>query len=89
MNYHLVVQNRNYLKVFGHWPWSKILIIGLIALCIIGIILALIFCILGKKFRKNQRSATTAKTGSAGTGKHGVTPGTAQGTKYESVAAGV
>ncbi|CAF0856121.1 unnamed protein product [Adineta steineri] len=74
---------------WGHWPWSKILIIGLIALCIIGIILALVFCLLGKKFRKNQRTPPPAKPGSSGTAKHAVTQGIGQGTKYESVAAGV
>ncbi len=37
----------------GPWTWNKALIVGLIGLCIIGIIVALLFFILGKKFNKS------------------------------------
>ncbi|CAF2755860.1 unnamed protein product [Rotaria sp. Silwood2] len=46
----------------GSWSGNKLLFIVLMALCIIGIILALLFIILGKKFKKNTRSITTRST---------------------------
>ncbi|CAF1662094.1 unnamed protein product [Adineta ricciae] len=68
--------------LFGVWTWNKILFVGLIALCIIGIILALLFLIIGKKFKKNKgtqgsRSTTTTKSV--------VTSNVAAGGRYEPV----
>jgi uncharacterized protein YneF (UPF0154 family) len=57
---------------WGTWSWLKILFIVLIALCIIGIILSIVFMILGKKFKKKKQanppssSATTRALKSAG-----------------------
>ncbi|CAF1279408.1 unnamed protein product [Rotaria sordida] len=44
----------------GSWPWSKIFFVGLMVLCIIGIILAVLFIIFSKKFNKNIRTTTTS-----------------------------
>jgi mannose/fructose/N-acetylgalactosamine-specific phosphotransferase system component IIC len=44
------------LIILGSWTWHKTLLVVLIALCIIGIILALVFLIIGKKKnKKNNR----------------------------------
>ncbi|UJR24586.1 hypothetical protein I4U23_005961 [Adineta vaga] len=67
---------------FGPWTWNKILFVGLIALCIIGIILAILFIVIGKKFQKNKRTTTT---GSTTTTKNVVTTNIAAGGKYEPV----
>ncbi|CAF1359403.1 unnamed protein product [Adineta ricciae] len=66
----------------GVWTWNKILFVGLIALCIIGIILALLFLIIGKKFNKNKR---TQASGSTTTTKSVVTSNVAAGGRYEPV----
>jgi len=61
---------------WGIWTWNKALMVGLIGLCIIGIILALIFIIVGKKFKKNKRTpaaVTTSTTAGAGVVK-GISP---------------
>ena len=52
----------NFFLILGTRSWTNGLIIGLIALCIIGIILAIIFIIIGKK-SKNKRSTTTNPPG--------------------------
>jgi len=55
---------------WGDWSTKKLIVTGLIALCIIGIILVIVFLVLGKKFKKNKRStpagAATTTTKAAG-----------------------
>lgn len=41
---------------------QSLLIVVLIALCIIGIILAVLLMVLGKKFKKNKRSTVAGST---------------------------
>jgi mannose/fructose/N-acetylgalactosamine-specific phosphotransferase system component IIC len=72
--------------ISGSWPTLKIVTVGLIALCIIGIILALVFLVISKKFKKNKRSATT---GSTGTSQAVVTRGPATVPKYQQVPSAV
>jgi len=50
---------------WGSWSWNKALFAGLIALCIIGIILAIVFMIIGKRFKKNKRSTSAGATGTS------------------------
>jgi len=61
-----------FLIILGSWTWHKTLLVVLIALCIIGIILALVFLIIGKKKTKknnqSQQSATKLP------GKKGISP---------------
>ena len=65
------------------WGWStqKTLIVGLIALCILAIIIAIVFLVLGKKFKKNKRST---QGGASTTAKGGVTKGSSD-PKYQPV----
>lgn len=67
---------------FG-WSTGKFLLVGLIALCILGIILAAIFFVISKKFKKNQR--TTTSPGSTTTTKAVVTKGVSPDPKYQPV----
>ncbi len=64
--------------ILGAWTWNKALVVAFIGLCIIGIILALIFIIIGKKFKKNKRTTaatTTPTTTTAGAGgSKGISP---------------
>lgn len=70
------------LFVLG-WSTGKFLLVGLIALCILGIILAAIFFVISKKFKKNQR--TTTSPGSTTTTKAVVTKGVSPDPKYQPV----
>jgi hypothetical protein len=45
-----------YLFIILGWSTKKLIFAGLLALCIIGIILAIVFLVVGKKFKKNKRS---------------------------------
>jgi len=67
---------------FG-WSTTKLLLVGLIALCILGIILAAIFFLVSKKFKKNPR--TTGTSGSTTTTKAAVTKGVSPDPKYQPV----
>ncbi|CAF3832602.1 unnamed protein product [Rotaria sordida] len=67
---------------FGSWYWNKVSHVTLIALCIIGIILALLALIFGKKFKKTKRS-TIADT--ITTTKEPVVTDISPNTKYEPV----
>jgi mannose/fructose/N-acetylgalactosamine-specific phosphotransferase system component IIC len=48
--------------IIGSWSGNNILSVVLIALCIIGIILAVLLMVLGKKFKKIKRSTTAGST---------------------------
>jgi len=72
----------NILVIIGSWTWNKILFVGLIALCIIGIILAVIFLVLGRKSKKNKRPTTAGSTTAT---KSVVTKDISPGTRYEPV----
>jgi mannose/fructose/N-acetylgalactosamine-specific phosphotransferase system component IIC len=76
------MREHNILVIIGSWSWNKILFVGLIALCIIGIILAVVFLVLGKKFKKNQRSKPPGSTAAT---KSVVTKDVSPGTRYEPV----
>jgi hypothetical protein len=66
------------------WGWStkKLIFAGLVALCILGIILAIVFLILGKKFKNNKKSTST---GTTTTTKSVVTKGVSPDQKYQPV----
>jgi len=67
------------------WGWStkKLIFAGLIALCILGIILAIVFLVIGKKFKKNKRSPPAA--GATTTTKTVVTKNISPDPKYQPV----
>lgn len=67
----------------GSWSWSKSLLVGLIALCVIGIILTLVCIVIGKKGKRNNsgQGSGTATT----TTKAVVTKGVNPDTKYAPV----
>jgi hypothetical protein len=67
---------------FG-WSTQKFLLVGLIALCILAIIIALLCVILGKKFKKNKKSAPAG--GSTTTTRQVVTKGISADPKYQPV----
>jgi len=67
---------------WGSWSTLKIVTVGLIALCIIGILVGLICMVVSKKFKKNKRSTTTGGTTTTGAV---VTKGSAATPKYKQV----
>ena len=64
------------------WSTKQLIIGGLIALCILGIILAILFLVLGKKFKKNRNSPGA---GTTTTTKAVVTKGVSPDQKYQPV----
>ncbi len=52
----------NILVIIGSWSGNNALFVVLIALCIIGTILAVLFKVLGKKFKKNKRLTAAGST---------------------------
>lgn len=68
------------LMILG-WSTKKILFAALIALCILGIILAIVFFVLGKRFKQNPKPST----GSSTTTKAVVTKGVSPEQKYQPV----
>ncbi len=71
-----------FIYVFLGWSTKKLIFAGLIALCILGIILAIVFFVIGKKFKKNKRSPAA---GTTTTTKAVVTKGVSQDPKYQPV----
>lgn len=71
---------QRFFSIISGWSTRNIIIGLLIALCLIGIIAAILFFVFGKKFRKNKRTATT---GATTTTKAVVTKGIAQDQKYK------
>jgi hypothetical protein len=64
------------------WSTKKLLFAGLIALCILAIILTIVFLVLGKKFKKNPRSPPAGTTTTA---KAAVTKNISGDPKYQPV----
>jgi hypothetical protein len=62
------------------WSTRNLIIFGLIALCILGLLLVCLFLILGKKFKKNKRTTTT---GTTTTTKAVVTKGVSPDQRYQ------
>jgi hypothetical protein len=72
----------NILVTIGSWSGNSILFIVLIALCSIGIILAVLLMVLGKKFKKNKWSTAAGSTTAT---KSVVAKDVSPGTRYEPV----
>ncbi len=71
-----------YLFMILGWSTKNIILAGLVALCILGIILAIVFLVLGKKFKKNKKSPAAGPTT---TTKAVVTKGVSPDQKYQPV----
>ncbi|CAF0973697.1 unnamed protein product [Adineta steineri] len=69
-------------KRWWGWSWQKAILIGLVALCILGIILAVLFLVFGKKLKNKKR---TPPAGSTTTTKAVVTKGISPDPKYQPV----
>ncbi|UJR34197.1 hypothetical protein I4U23_021603 [Adineta vaga] len=68
--------------LFG-WSPLKLILVGLLALCILALILGILFFVFGKKFKKNKRSPPAATTTT--TTKAAVTKGILSDPKYHTV----
>jgi hypothetical protein len=71
--------------ILGDWTWNKALVVGFIGLCIIGIIVALLFMIIGKKFKKNKRAQAAPTSSTTTTTGAGVTKGISPKSEYSPV----
>jgi mannose/fructose/N-acetylgalactosamine-specific phosphotransferase system component IIC len=65
-----------FFTILGTWNWNKALFTILIGLCIIGIILAVVYMIIGKRFKKNKRAppAATTTTTTQAAATRGISP---------------